>query len=173
MQRANAALALDPFNAVAYQEIGDVLYQKRDYSAATTALRKSISIDPGINDSHHVIGLIELIQGRPKEALKEFVAEGGETRNEGTALVSYGLGKRAESDAALARAINESGKTQPYAIARIYAYRGETNQAFDWLEKAYGVSDVDLSYALGDPYMAPLRDDPRWLALMRKMNLAK
>ena len=77
-----------------------------------------------------------------------------------------------ESDAALNRLINEGTQFWPYGIATTYSYRGEKNKAFQWLEKAYVRRDSDLlSFALGDPLLAPLHDDPRWLRLLRKMNL--
>jgi hypothetical protein len=55
----------------------------------------------------------------------------------------------------------------------VFAYRGENDQAFDWLEKAYDVRDGDLAFVLRDPLLVPLHDDPRWSVLMKKMNLAK
>jgi serine/threonine-protein kinase len=145
---------------------------KGDYSGAESALRKAISIDPQIDGCHYYIGLMQLTRGQPKEALKEFLADPDiAARDGGTALVSQALGKRAESDAALARVISERGKTWPFNVARIHAYRGEKDQAFDWLEKAYVARDVELDFVLRDPYLVPLHDDPRWSALMKKMNL--
>ena len=119
-------------------------------------------------------GLIELAQGRTKEALTEFLADPDvAARDGGTALVSHAFGKKGESDAALTRVIKERGKAWPFNIARIHAYRGEKDQVFDWLEKAYVASDVELEFVLDDPYLAPLHKDPRWSVLMKKMNLAR
>lgn len=174
LQRLNAALAIDPLNAIAYFVLGETLYLKGDYSGAEAALRRAISIDPHIDGCHYYIGLMEVVQGRSKEALKEFAADPDvATRDGGLALASHALGRKAESDAALARLIGESGKTWPYGVARVYAYRGETNPAFDWLNLAYAGRDVDLMDVLREPLLMPLHNDPRWAALMRKMHLAE
>ena len=172
VQRASASVAADPLNAGAYQVLGLILYLKGDYPHAESALRKSLSINPGIDVSHEYLGLIELVQGQRKEALKEFAADPeSSVRDTGLALVNHALGKKAESDAALARVVHEAGAFWPYGIAFIHAYRGERDQAFEWLEKAYAARDVDLMFLQADPLLMPLHTDPRWSALMKKMNL--
>ena len=72
---------------------------------------------------------------------------------------------------AIARVVHEVGTFWPYGIALIHAYRGERDQAFDWLEKAHAGRDVDLMFLKADPLLMPLHNDPRWSALMKKMNL--
>ena len=172
MQRANASLAVDPLNSSTYQVLGLILYLKGDYAHAESALRKSLSINPGIDVSHEYLGLIQLVQGQHKEALKEFAADPEiSVRDTGLALVDHVLGRKAESDAALARVVHEVGTFWPYGIALIHAYRGERDQAFDWLEKAYAARDVDLMFLQADPLLMSLHNDPRWSALMKKMNL--
>ena len=58
-----------------------------------------------------------------------------------------------------------------YQIAQIYAWRGETDRALDWLERAYAQKDVNLSYIKVDLALKNLDSDPRFKALLRKMNL--
>jgi tetratricopeptide (TPR) repeat protein len=174
LQRLNAALTVDPLNATAYQALGVVLYLKGDYSGTESALRKSISIDSQIDGSHYWIGLMELDRSGPNEALREFGAEVDiAARDSGIALAKHALGQKAESDTALAHLMSEAGNTWPTLIVRACAYRGERDRAFDWLEKAYAVRDVDLLNAAREPLLVPLHDDPRWSALMKSMNLAE
>ena len=93
-------------------------------------------------------------------------------RDAGLALVNHAHGKRAESDTALARLIREGAQIWPYGIATTYAYRGEKDKAFDWLEQAYAARDSDLvTFVRGDPLFGSLHDDPRWANFLRKMNL--
>ena len=58
----------------------------------------------------------------------------------GLSLVNYSVGKKQESDNNLIKLIKEYQDDSSYQIAEIYAYRGETGKAFDWLERAYRIS---------------------------------
>lgn len=63
-------------------------------------------------------------------------------------------------------------KESPYGIAEIYACRGEKEQAFEWPEHAYVERDLGLTWLKIDTHFRSLRGDPRYKALLRKMNLA-
>jgi serine/threonine-protein kinase len=58
-----------------------------------------------------------------------------------------------------------------YQIAEIYAWRGQKDQAFAWLDRAYAQRDGGLTSLKSDDLMASLRPDPRFNAFLRKMNL--
>jgi len=82
-------------------------------------------------------------------------------------------GKRAEAEQQVAK-LQEIGKTRyvrQYYIGTIYAALGEKDKAFEELEKAFAACDCYLPRAAVDPFMDPLRDDPRFKDLMRRMNL--
>jgi hypothetical protein len=89
----------------------------------------------------------------------------------------------AESDAALAELIHEYQRNEneesafvgPYAIASVYAYRGEADAAFEWLErarrlKARGMLYLDVRH---DPLLARLQGDARFRMLLRELGLAE
>jgi TolB-like protein/Flp pilus assembly protein TadD len=172
LRRINASLVLDPLNATTHQVLGLILFLTGDYSRAEVPIRKSLAIYPDINYSHWLLGLIQLSRGQREAALKEFEADPEvSNRDVGIALVNHALGRQTESDAALARVVKGSGGLWPYGVALVYAYRGERDQAFGWLGKAYTNRDQDLANAFGDPFLASLHDDPRWEALMKAMNL--
>jgi len=63
----------------------------------------------------------------------------------------------------------EQGYVSPTTFATIYASLGEKEQAFEWLEKAYQARDSSMFMV--DPQLEPLRDDPRFHDLLRRMNL--
>ncbi len=173
ISQINAALSLDPLNSNSFQALGLVLYLNRDQAAAAGALRKSLAINPKIDYNHYLLGVIQLLDGHSEEARKEFSTdEEANNRDAGLALVNHVIGKRAESDAALARLIREGTDTWPYGIATIYAFRGEKDKAFSWLDRAFTARDSDLvTFVLADPLLASLHDDPRWVTFLRKMNL--
>ncbi len=58
-----------------------------------------------------------------------------------------------------------------YQIAQAFAWRGEKERAFEWLERAFTQRDGGLSIVKTDPLMRNLRGDPRYAALLKKMNL--
>ena len=92
-------------------------------------------------------------------------------RDSGLASVYHAMGRKAESDAALARVTKERGGDVAFEIAQAHAYRGEADQAFAWLDRAYDQKDVELYWIKGDRLLKSLEQDPRYKAFLRKMNL--
>ncbi len=81
------------------------------------------------------------------------------------------LGREAEAEEALKRLVSEYGTQSPVWIAEAYSWRGQKDEAFEWLEKAFMQGDIGLSYMLGNNVYDSLTDDPRWVGLLKKMNL--
>jgi hypothetical protein len=81
------------------------------------------------------------------------------------------LGLTHDSDAALSRLIATHAGDSPYQIAEIYAYRGEADQAFAWLDRSYAQRDPGLNQLKLDPLLKKLRADLRYSDLLRKMRL--
>ena len=77
-------------------------------------------------------------------------------RGQGLALAYHAAGKKKEADAALAEYIEKYQNDAAFQIAEIYAYRGETDKAFEWLERAYKQRDGGLSEMKGDPLLRNL-----------------
>jgi hypothetical protein len=69
------------------------------------------------------------------------------------------------------RFIETAGTEWSSEVARVFAFRGERDQALAWLEKAYQQRDVDLYFIKGDPLLRNLEGDPRCKAFLKKMNL--
>ncbi len=59
-------------------------------------------------------------------------------------MALFSAGRKKESDARLAHAIRQNGTSWPSEIARVYAFRGEKDRAFEWLDRAYELRDEDL-----------------------------
>jgi tetratricopeptide (TPR) repeat protein len=81
------------------------------------------------------------------------------------------LGRRPEADADFAVFIKKNAAVTPYSIASTYARRGEAEHAFEWLERAYRQHDDDLPGLKNSLGFKGLRADPRYKAMLRKMNL--
>jgi DNA-binding winged helix-turn-helix (wHTH) protein len=133
---------------------------------------KKDSVDPRAVWVHETQGEIYLAQGQPKEALTEMEAEPGSPYHElGLALAYHALGRDHGSDAVLGALISNGANSCAYQIAEVYAYRGNLDQAFNWLNRAYRQRDGGLGSLETDLLLKSLRSDPRYADLLRRMNL--
>jgi tetratricopeptide (TPR) repeat protein len=129
-------------------------------------------LNPQHPATHSNLGLIYLAQSKPEEALAEMQKEHEPFwRIHGLALAYHALGKKKEADAALSAIIKEYQNDSAFQIAEIYAYRGEADRAFEWLERAYKQRDTGLSQMKGDPLLRNVEHDPRYTAFLKKMKL--
>ena len=85
-------------------------------------------------------------------------------------MAQYLRGDRVASEAALLELVTKYSD-QAKLIAEVHAYRGEVDQAFAWLNRAYQKRDSDLVYLKPAPLLSRLHDDPRWGALLEKIGL--
>ena len=113
-----------------------------------------------------------LLQGKTHAALLEMQKETDEGwRLLGLPLVFHALGRRRESDAALADLKSKYAGDMAYQIAEVHAFRGEADPAFDWLERAYEQRDGGVTEIKYDRLMRGLIGDPRYKAFLRKLKL--
>ena len=113
-----------------------------------------------------------LLTSRPSEARAEFERGNDKlTHMEGRALTLYALGRKPESDAAIAALEQAYGGTAPYDIAQIRAFRGENDLAFAALERAREQNSGGMWTVKTDPLLKNLRSDPRYAVFLEKMNL--
>jgi hypothetical protein len=87
------------------------------------------------------------------------------------ALAHYTGGDHQAADVALADLIAKDRDTATYQIAEVYAWRGETDKAFEWLEIAFDNHDTGLLALLRDPLIRSLRSDERYQRLLAKVGL--
>jgi TolB-like protein/DNA-binding winged helix-turn-helix (wHTH) protein len=163
------AVAADLLRARSHTVLGELLYCAGQYREADAALDRSLQLNPYKEYSHVMRGKILLAQGRPQQALAEMEQDPGEFwKPMGQALAYHALGRDKESEAAL-KTLIAIGVS--YQIAEVYGYRGESDRAFEWLDRAYQQHDGGLLVLKIDPLMANLRQDHRYSDLLRKMRL--
>jgi serine/threonine protein kinase/Tfp pilus assembly protein PilF len=163
---------LDPLSATANQQLGICYTAMRDFAAARKSLQRALELAPGHGLALRALGLTELLDGRPAEALAIFQHHPQEWIQQfGIALAEHSLGNRAESQKALDRVIAMRGNAAQFQIAQIHAWRGERDLAFDWLERARERRHPGLSMIKYTPLLAGLRSDPRYAALLEKLRL--
>jgi len=166
------ALALDPLFAGWHTQLSNVRVATGRLQEAEIEQRKALEISPTFGGAHYGLGLILLAQGKLEAALEQMqLEEADEGRDGGLAMVYYAMSRRPESDASLARLIREHAEDSASYIADAYAYRGERDEAFAWLERSYRQKDVGLFLIKADTLLKDLEPDPRYKAFLRKMNL--
>jgi serine/threonine protein kinase/TolB-like protein len=178
--RLDDALALDhvivrrdPVNVSALFNLGtDQLWAGR-LDAAMASFRTVLSLSPGRSGAHATIGEVLLLKGDAPAALAEIEQEPSEFwRMIGLPMAYHALGCKADSDQALAALITKYEKDGPYNIACVYAFRGEADKAFGWLDKAVEYGDPGLSEIVVENLFDKIRSDPRWLPFLRRLGKA-
>jgi TolB-like protein len=172
-QLAIEAVALDPLSPDAHWSLGYEVYMRSGHIVeAEETFRRVLQIAPEFGTGHYYLGVSLMLQGHHEAATAEFRKETlDDGQLEGSAMVDFAAGRKAESDAQLAEAIRRNASTWASEIARVYAFRGEKDHAFEWLNRAYEARDEDLYFIKGDPLLKNLEKDPRYKAFLRKMNL--
>ena len=168
------AIALDPLLAGSHSYMAFLYYAAGQYENAEAEVQQALELNPQKTYDHFTRGEILLARRRPLEALTEMEKEPAEIwRLTGEALAYHALGRTGDSNAALSQLIADHRANMAYQIAEVYAYRGEPDKAFEWLDRAYEQRDAGLRSLKIDPHMNSLRRDQRYCELLKKMNLPK
>ena len=163
---------MDPLNANSWEDLAEteLMMGQLDQSAADS--KKALEVDPDHWDSPITLSRIYLLQGRPQDALPEIEHVHSATYREHLyALTYYALGRKKESDAALNELITKYHASNAFEIAAIYAFRNQTDEAFEWLDRAYAQRDPSMMSTKVEPLLKSLHNDPRYAALLKKLNL--
>jgi TolB-like protein/DNA-binding winged helix-turn-helix (wHTH) protein/Flp pilus assembly protein TadD len=166
------AVALDPLSANSYSGMGYLLYVAGRYDESQAALKKALDLNPQATHVHLTLGKILIAEGKPQQALVEIEKEPIElVKFTGQVVAYHALGREQDSKAALAALIAKYDTIASYQIAQVYAYRGESDKAFEWLDRAYEQRDPGLPEIKSNPLFKSLHQDPRYTQFLRKMRL--
>jgi TolB-like protein/DNA-binding winged helix-turn-helix (wHTH) protein/tetratricopeptide (TPR) repeat protein len=166
------AITLDPLRTNSYSALEYLLYVGGRYDDAQAALQKALDLNPQATYVHLTMGEILIAEGKAQQALAEVEKESiGWGKLTGEALAYHALGREQDSSTALASLIAKYGTDGAFQIAQVYAYRGESDKSFEWLDLAYKRRDPGLPEINTDPLFKNLRHDPRYTDLLRKLRL--
>ena len=167
-----AALSVDPLNPDTHQALGTVLYGAGRFADATVEYRRALEISPSNVFVHYQIACDLLALGQPDKALREMDLESIDgPKLAGLAMVYHALRRKSDSDAAIEQLTRKNPDRKAYEIALAHAFRGETDQAFKWFDRAYLQKDYELTYIKSEWLLRSLRSDRRYKALLSKMKL--
>jgi tetratricopeptide (TPR) repeat protein len=181
LNKAQRALELDPLSIVGNQVMGQTYYYMRDYEEAVNWLKRTTEMEPTQNWPHLYLCLAYLEMGRNQEAIEELRERETEINRPlplaAEARAHAAMGKVGEAHKLIER-IKEVGKQDEefdivfpsYSIAQGYVALGQLDHAIEWLERAYRERDWAMIRIGVDPAMDPLRSDPRFQSLLRRMN---
>ena len=167
------ALELDPVSPVISLSLGAIYKNARRYDEAVAQLRDTVEMHPDFYWAHRFLGVTLELRGATGQAIAEY-RKAFELSNDPVdlALLAHAevsVGKQNEARQILAQ-LTEEAKTRyvsGYAFAVIHLALGEKDQALDWLEKAARDHEgLFIAQIKVDPYLDPLRGDPRFEALV-------
>jgi TolB-like protein/tetratricopeptide (TPR) repeat protein len=162
----------DPLDASAREFAGWALFWADRLPQAEAAFRTLLELNPAFAGGHCELGAVLVAQDKPDAALAISRAETDEAaRTLCTGDVLWVLGQRPEANALLTEAQTRYGNSHAYSIAGSYALRGDKDEAFKWLDRALENGEAQPSLMRSDRSLRNLRADPRFDALLGKMNL--
>lgn len=174
------AFELEPLSLV----IGAIFAEEYMYAGqndrALEQARKTYDLEPNHPTVRSFLGVIYIANGMYTQAIElgEKELQNEQTNQDALYLTGYAYaksGRRHEAEEAIKR-FRDIAKTQyvmSYYIARIYAALGDKEKAFAELQKAFAERDWELHRLKVDPLMDPLRDDPRFKEMVKRLNLPK
>src|SRR6059058_112884 len=167
------AVDLDPVNPQARAFLAFNLAATKRFAEARAEFPRVVELNPAAPWAHAGLGLSYLLENKFEEAATAAQADAGDwARLLIVACARWSQKKMADADAALGKLTNDFPETAAYQIAEVYAYRGDKDRAFEWLERARRQRDPGLAGLRKDPLLTNLQDEPRWKAFLHTMGLA-
>src|SRR5262245_13877820 len=172
------ALSLDPLSMVIHTSVGDALYYAREYQDSLAYYRKAVALDPRFDGAHTDLARSLEALGEFDEARREY--QEGRRLSGGVAGPSFGLahleasmGRESNAREMLAELIaaRASRVVSSWGIAALHASLKDLDGAFRWLDIAVDEHATGLTLLRVHPRLDPLRPDPRYRALVRRLGL--
>jgi adenylate cyclase len=173
-------LEVDPLSLFSHYHLGYLFHIGRRYDRAIEQLRNALALDPNFFLAHWILGVTYAVcLGRYDEALaahqKAAELSGRSPLTLGAMAWNRGIAGRRSEAQTLIEEMEERARTAhvpPHCFAWAYLGLGETDRVFDWIDKAVDEREpLLIGHFNHEPIYDPLRSDPRYRALLRKMNL--
>jgi Tfp pilus assembly protein PilF len=169
---ARQSIELDPLAYQARISLARVLFAEGKLDETEAAARKAAELQPTAAGNHRFQVFVAIQRGDGEAALREAQLEPNEGyRRFELALADYTRGERRAADEALAELIAKDRDFLAYQVAQVYAWRGENDKAFEWLQVSLDTHDTGTVSLLIDPLLRGLQHDPRYNRLLAKIGL--
>jgi tetratricopeptide (TPR) repeat protein len=168
---ARRAVVLDPLARDSHSVLGRALHAARRYEEAVIAFSDGISLDPGARAFYTYRGFAYYGLGDLERARASCETKRDYAGNQWCLAVTYDkLGRHADAEAELSKLKASYGDVMAYQYAAVYAQRGDNSKALEWLETALRLRDPGLENVKTDPLLDPLRQEPRFEAILRELK---
>ena len=171
------AVELDPLSAVMTTDVNVPYSLKKEYDKGIAQCRKALDLDPNLYLAHFVLGWIEVQRGTNyAKAIEELgLAQSMDRQPFITAHLGFAYARNGQKDKAMEilQELNRLASQRfvsPFCQALVYLGLREDDKAIDWLEKAYEEGSIWMDWLKVEPIYDPIRSNPRFQALYRKMN---
>ena len=180
VEEAKHARELDPLSLPINNALAGRLLVAGRYEEALQQVRQTLELDPHFAPAYQTLGWAYLKTGKRQDAIRDFrQAVAISSNNDGDFLLDLGFayavnGESDEARRVLAKLkeLNRRGLMPSGSLGILYGALGDKDKAFRWLEKAYQERDPELTYLkVPNRRFEPLRSDPRFLALVRRVGL--
>ena len=152
--------------------LGSHFYRAGRYREAIDSYRHALKLNPEQPDAHMGIGRIRALQGDPDAALREMDLEPHpDCQLYGLVIAHTAAGNEPVANGTLEQLKSRGAERWAYRIGALHAYRGEADKAFGSFDLAYALRDSGLIKIKTDPLLDSVRDDPRYVKLLARMNL--
>ncbi|HET6163147.1 MAG TPA: tetratricopeptide repeat protein [Planctomycetota bacterium] len=169
---ARKGTELDPLSVESWLSLANVYLSDRSSVAeARGPIDRAFALNPESTFVKSSLVTLALLQGDGAQALAVARTAGPAWSQILTAMAEHTLGHAQESQAALDEVVAKYAHEAAYQIAGIYAWRGEKDKAFEWLDRAYAQADGGMAYIKTDLFLESIRSDPRFAAMVKKMGL--
>ena len=166
------AVRLEPLATNAHFDLARLLTSLGRYDEAAQSARKAIELQPGGAGTWEMLALVEAKRGDGEAALKAAAQETDpDWRAYAMALAQQARGDAVAADAALNALIAGHSDDMSFQIAAVYAFRGDADKTFEWLDRAYEKRDPGVMAIIDNPFTRELRSDPRFAAFCKKVGL--
>jgi tetratricopeptide (TPR) repeat protein len=164
----------DPVNATVLYNLGLHYLNAGKFDQAISMFNKVRNLSPERTGLNIAVGLALLLKNKPQKALESIVEEPDDVyRNLGLAMAGFTLGDAALGETSLNELIKHHAVDGSYFIAMAYAYRGDNDRAFEWLEAEYARDGGgSLAEINADIVFKPLQTDPRWRPFLNKIGMS-
>jgi len=170
------AVELDPFSLVINTALGYTYTLARRYPEAIAQLRKTIELDPNVYFPHGALGRALELSGQIEGAIAEYEKPHPPDEEAGVvALLGHAYALKGEREKALRqlnqmKELEQHGTAWAYGFALLYVGLDNKDEALKWLERSYQAKDyVSISLIKVDPFLDPLRGDPRFEKLANQI----
>ena len=176
LELAQLGVDLDPLDYSGLENLGTTYWALGQLEDEERVYRQIIELYPdwGLQAVKSYLASTLARQGKPEEALQYLNFDSENMWQRGiSALVLHSLGRHEEERPIRQNMIDEYSQTWPFGIAQTYAWHGDLDKAFEWLDIAFEQKEPYMTHLILNSWLAPLHDDPRWEKILDKMGLLK